>query len=208
MSVKVFVVDDHEVVRLGIRALLAESDLKISGEAGSGDSALKLLARSKPDVVLLDIQMQPLDGFSTLMRLKCDNPRLPVVMYASSENPTYLARAMALKAQGIAYKTDQRARLLAVLKAAATGGESWTIEDKRRVAGSPPAGKTVPIGGVALTQREAEVLRQLTHGLTNKEIALALGISYETVKEHIAHLLRKLGVSDRTQAAVWAVRHE
>lgn len=208
MSVKVFVVDDHEVVRLGIRALLAESDLKISGEAGSGDSALKLLARSKPDVVLLDIQMQPLDGFSTLMRLKCDNPRLPVVMYASSENPTYLARAMALKAQGIAYKTDQRARLLAVLKAAATGGESWTIEDKRRVAGSPPAGRTVPIGGVALTQREAEVLRQLTHGLTNKEIALALGISYETVKEHIAHLLRKLGVSDRTQAAVWAVRHE
>jgi len=208
MSVKVFVVDDHEVVRLGVRALLAESDLKISGEADSGESALKLLARSKPDVVLLDIHMTPLDGFSTLIRLKSDNPRLPVVMYASSENATYLARAMALRAQGLAYKTDERSRLIAVLKTAAAGEETWTVEEKRRVAGSGPAGKSVPLGGVVLTQREAEVLKQLTHGLTNKEIALALGISYETVKEHIQHLLRKLGVSDRTQAAVWAVRHE
>jgi len=208
MTVKVFVVDDHEVVRLGVRALLAESDLKVSGEAGSGESALKLLGRSKPDVVLLDIQMQPLDGFSTLLRLKNDNPRLPVVMYASSENGTYLARAMALKAQGLAYKTDPRSRLIAILKKAAAGEETWTTEEKRQVAGSDSAGRTVPIGGVILTQREAEVLRQLTHGLTNKEIALALGISYETVKEHIAHLLRKIGVTDRTQAAVWAVRHE
>jgi DNA-binding NarL/FixJ family response regulator len=208
MSVKVFVVDDHEVVRLGVRALLAESDLKVSGEAGSGESALKLLARSKPDVVLIDIQMQPLDGFSTLLRLKNDIPRLPVVMYASSENTTYLARAIALKAQGLVYKTDQKSRLIAVLKAAAGGAEAWTTEEKRRVAGSDPAGKAVPIGGVIFTQREAEVLRQLTHGLTNKEIALSLGISYETVKEHIAHLLRKIGVSDRTQAAVWAVRYE
>jgi DNA-binding NarL/FixJ family response regulator len=208
MSVKVFVVDDHEVIRLGVRALLAESDLKISGEAASGESALKLLARAKPDVVLLDIQMQPLDGFSTLIRLKSENPRLPVVMYASSENTTYLARAMSLKAQGLAYKTDPRAKLIAVLKTAAAGDEAWTSEERRRVAGSDPGGKAVPLGGVVLTQREAEVLQQLKHGLTNKEIALALGISYETVKEHIAHLLRKIGVSDRTQAAVWAVRHE
>ncbi len=208
MSVKVFVVDDHEVVRLGVRALLAESDLKITGEAGSGEAALKLLSRSKPDVVLLDIQMAPLDGFSTLLRLKSDNPRLPVVMYASSENPTYLARAMALRAQGLVYKTDDHARLISVLKEAATGAETWTSEEKRRIAGITTAGKSVPIGGIVLTQREAEVLRQLTHGLTNKEIALALGISYETVKEHIQHLLRKIGVSDRTQAAVWAVRHE
>jgi DNA-binding NarL/FixJ family response regulator len=208
MSAKIFVVDDHEVVRLGVRAFLADSDLKISGEADSGEAALKLLARSKPDVVLLDIQMAPLDGFSTLLRLKSDNPRLPVIMYASSENPTYLARAMALKAQGIAYKTDERARLIAILKAAAAGQEAWTAEEKKRVAGMGSLGKFIPIGGVVLTQRESEVLRQLTHGLTNKEIAQALGISYETVKEHIQHLLRKLGVSDRTQAAVWAVRHE
>jgi DNA-binding NarL/FixJ family response regulator len=208
MSVKVFVVDDHEVVRLGVRALLAESDLRISGEADSGEAALKLLARSKPDVVLLDIQMTPLDGFSTLIRLKNDNPRVPIVMYASSENPTYLARAMALKAHGIAYKTDERARLIATLKAAAAGEETWTVEEKRRVAGAGALGKSISIGGVVLRQRESEVLRQLTHGLTNKEIALALGISYETVKEHIQHLLRKIGVSDRTQAAVWAVRHE
>lgn len=208
MSVKVFLVDDHEVVRLGVRALVAESDLKITGEAASGDSAIKLIARSKPDVVLLDIQMTPLDGFSTLLKLKSDNPRLPVVMYASAENPTYLARAMALRAQGLAYKTDERARLIAILKEAAAGGETWTTEEKRRVAGLGTSGKPIPIGGIILTQREAEVLKQLTHGLTNKEIALALGISYETVKEHIQHLLRKIGVSDRTQAAVWAVRHE
>lgn len=208
MSLKVFVIDDHEVVRLGVRALLAESDLKITGEANTGESALKLLSRSKPDVVLLDIVMQPLDGFSTLIRLKSDNPRLPVIMYASEENPTYLARAMALKAHGLAYKTDDRARLIALLKAAAGGNETWTQDERRRVAGLGALGKAVVIGGVALTQREAEVLRQLTHGLTNKEIALALGISYETVKEHIQHLLRKIGVSDRTQAAIWAVRHE
>jgi DNA-binding NarL/FixJ family response regulator len=208
MSVKVFVVDDHEVVRLGVRALLAESDLKVVGEAASGEAALKLLSRSKPDVVLLDIQMAPLDGFSTLLRIKSDNPRLPVVMYASSENPTYLARAMALRAQGMAYKTEERTRLISILKEAAAGTDTWTTEEKRRIAGINTSGKPVPIGGIMLTQRESEVLRQLTHGLTNKEIALALGISYETVKEHIQHLLRKIGVSDRTQAAVWAVRHE
>jgi DNA-binding NarL/FixJ family response regulator len=208
MSVKVFVVDDHEVVRLGVRALLAESDLKVIGDAPSGETAIKLLARTKPDVVLLDIHMTPTDGFSTLVRLKNDNPRLPVVMYASFENATYLARALALRAQGIIYKTDERARLISILKSAAAGEETWTTEEKRRVAGISTMGKSVLLGGITLTQREADVLRQLTHGLTNKEIALALGISYETVKEHIQHLLRKIGVSDRTQAAVWAVRHE
>ncbi len=103
-------------------------------------------------------------------------------------------------------KSDSRARLIECIEAAVKGESLWTREELRRVTGALATPRVISDVEVPLTQRESEVLRQLANGLTNKEIANTLNISYETVKEHVQHILRKIGVSDRTQAAVWAVR--
>jgi DNA-binding NarL/FixJ family response regulator len=199
-------VDDHEVVRLGLKSLLADSDVKIVAEASTGKEAMKLATEGKVDVVLLDVRIPEPDGLNVLARIKLDHPGLPVVMLSTYDNPTYVAKAVALGAAGYLLKDVDRNRLVDVLQRAATGENVWTREELRRVTGAlatPRPGADVE---VPLTNRETEVLRQLALGLTNKEIAQALDISYETVKEHVQHVLRKIGVTDRTQAAVWAVR--
>jgi DNA-binding NarL/FixJ family response regulator len=113
---------------------------------------------------------------------------------------------VALGASGYLLKSAPRDQLLQAIRSAAAGETTWTREELRRVTGALATPRMAADVEVPLTQRESEVLRQLALGLTNKEIALALRISYETVKEHVQHILRKIGVTDRTQAAVWAVR--
>jgi DNA-binding NarL/FixJ family response regulator len=113
---------------------------------------------------------------------------------------------VALGASAYVLKSDTRARLIECIELAVKGESLWTREELRRVTGALATPRVISDVEVPLTQRESEVLRQLANGLTNKEIANTLNISYETVKEHVQHILRKIGVSDRTQAAVWAVR--
>ena len=115
---------------------------------------------------------------------------------------------MALGASGYLLKGCTRDELITAIRTAASGESAWTRDELRRVTGALATPRLTADVEVPLTQRESEVLRQLAYGLTNKEIAQALHISYETVKEHVQHILRKIGVSDRTQAAVWAVRKE
>ena len=128
-------------------------------------------------------------------------------MFSGFDNPTYIARAVALGAAGYVLKGASKAKLLDTIRKAAAGQNSWSREELRRVTGALATPRLVSDVEVPLTQRESEVLLQLVLGATNKEIAQALKISYETVKEHVQHVLRKIGVTDRTQAAVWAVRH-
>ena len=206
MGIKLLVADDHEVVRAGLKSLLAGTDIKIVGEAATGEAALKLAMKHNPDVVLLDIRMPEGDGLTGLGRIKLDRPNMPVLMWSAFDNPTYVARAVALGANGYVLKSAGRDKLVQSIRTAATGENTWTREELRRVTGALATPRLAADIEVPLTQRESEVLRQLALGLTNKEIALALKISYETVKEHVQHVLRKVGVSDRTQAAVWAVR--
>ena len=198
---KVLNVDDHEIVRVGLKHLFAHWTVI---EAADGDVALKLFAKHKPDVTLLDVRM-PNDGISCLARIKLDHPSAAVLMFSGNDNPTHIARAVALGAQGYLSKTATSKEILAAVKAVANGEELWTREVLRKVSGSLSSNGDAD---VRLTKREGEVLKQLAFGLTNKDIAKALGISYETVKEHVQHVLRKIGVSDRTQAAVWAVRKD
>ncbi len=206
MSKKLLIVDDHEIIRMGLRLMLEGTDLKIVAEATTAAEALASVEKSRPDVVLMDIRMEGGDGLNALGRMKLDFADLPIVLFSAYDNPTYIARAVALGAAGYVLKSAPRERLIEALETAVTGESAWTREELRRVTGALATPRLSQDIEVPLTQRESEVLRQMALGLTNKEIAKMLGISYETVKEHVQHILRKIGVSDRTQAAVWAVR--
>src|SRR3990172_6006005 len=208
MAISVLIADDHEVVRAGLKSLLQGTDIRIVAEADNGTTALKLTIKHKPDLVLLDVRMPDGDGLNCLARIKLDLPNVPVVMFSAFDNPTYVARAVALGAAGYLLKSAKREEILEAIHVAARGESIWTRDELRRVTGALATPRVGAEVDVPLTKRENEVLKQLAFGLTNKEIAQALGISYETVKEHVQHILRKIGVSDRTQAAVWAVRKE
>ncbi len=206
MSIKLLIADDHEVVRAGLKSLLAGTDIKIVAEASSGEQAVRLALKHEPNVVLMDIRMPDGDGLNALGRIKLDRANMPVLIFSTYDNPTYVARAVALGASGFLLKGTAKDKLIEAIRMAASGQNAWTRDELRRVTGALATPRLVADVEVPLTQRESEVLRQLAFGLTNKEIAMALHISYETVKEHVQHILRKIGVSDRTQAAVWAVR--
>ena len=208
MPIDVLIADDHEVVRVGLKKLLEGTDIRIVAEAEGGNAALKLALKHRPDLVLLDVRMPEGDGLSCLARIKLDLPRTPVLMFSGFDNPTYVARAVALGAAGYLRKSASRTEIINAIRAAASGDTIWSRDELRRVTGGLSAPRVGAEVDVPLTKRESEVLKQLAFGLTNKEIARSLGISYETVKEHVQHILRKVGVSDRTQAAVWAVRKD
>lgn len=205
-KIRLLVADDHEVVRSGLRTMLANTDIKIVAEVGTGNAAVKYALENDVDVVLLDIRMPDGDGLTALGRIKLDKPDLPVLILSTFDNPTYIARAVALGASGFLLKGCTRDELIDAIRKAAAGDSAWTRDELRRVTGALATPRLTTDVEVPLTQREHEVLRQLAYGLTNKEIAQTMHISYETVKEHVQHILRKIGVSDRTQAAVWAVR--
>jgi DNA-binding NarL/FixJ family response regulator len=206
MAIELLVADDHEVVRVGLKFLLQDTDIRVVAEAAGGDAAVKLAMKHRPSVVLLDVRMPDGDGLNCLARLKLELPNTPVVMFSGFENPTYVARAVALGAAGYLSKSSGRSEIIDAIRLAAGGETIWSREELRRVTGALTGPRGATDVDIPLTKRESEVLKQLAFGLTNKEIAQSLGISYETVKEHVQHILRKIGVTDRTQAAVWAVR--
>jgi DNA-binding NarL/FixJ family response regulator len=206
MAIQIVIADDHEVVRVGLRTILQESDIRIVAEAADGVTALKLVKKHKPNVALLDIRMPELDGISCLSRLKLDHQNVAVLMFSAFDSPSYMARSLAMGAAGYLLKTASRKQIVDAIRVAASGESIWLKDDLRRVSGALGTPTSATSDDVHLTKRESEVLKQIVFGLTNKEIAQALGISYETVKEHVQHILQKLAVTDRTQAAVWAVR--
>ena len=207
MAVHIVVADDHEVVRLGMRSILANTDIVIVAEAESGDEAIRLVGKHNPDALLLDVRMPGGDGMRTLSRLQLDRPNLPVLMYSGYDNPSYIARSVALGASGFILKGAPLELLLESIRKVAAGERLWTREQLRSVS-SALSGPNQNIElDISLTRREVQVLRQMTFGQSNKEIASQLSISYETVKEHVAHILTKVGVTGRTQAAVWAIRN-
>jgi DNA-binding NarL/FixJ family response regulator len=205
-KIRLMIVDDHEVVRTGLQSLVEGTEIEVVATAANGSDAVKLAKQSKPDVVLLDIRMADGDGLTTLEELRQKLPDLRVVMLSTYENPTYVARANAMGASDYILKGSTRAQLLGAIKAVAAGDAPSQFGEMKRVAGAMATREKEKDPEVALTQRETQVLRHLALGLSNKEIGSSLQISIETVKEHVQHLLRKINATDRTQAAVWAVR--
>lgn len=206
MSIRLLVADDHEVVRSGLVSLLADTDIEVIGQAGSGAEAIEKAKELQPDVMLLDIRMPETDGLEALEKLQEEAPNTRVIVLSTYDNPTYIARAVTLGAADYLLKGTGRDDLIAAIRAAASGDTSRRSAVLRRVA-SMLRTTGVPVDDeVTLTMRENQVLRHLALGLSNKEIGKSLSISIETVKEHVQNILRKINVVDRTQAAVWAVR--
>lgn len=206
MPTTVLLADDHPVVRAGLRSWFDGASIQIVGEAEDGDQAFSLALELRPQVLLLEVLLPHTDGLQCLTKLREAGVSVPAIFYTAHGNPTYAARASAVGAAGFVSKSADQQTLTEAINAVAAGGTAWPANLVRRLTGSlaTPNGSTGPAS--PLTSRENEVLKQLAFGLSNKEIAQALGISYETVKEHVQHILRKLSVADRTQAAVWAVR--
>jgi DNA-binding NarL/FixJ family response regulator len=204
MPIRVLIVDDHPVVRQGLRVLLEVQDgIEVVGEAGEGPTALALAAEHQPDVILLDLKLPGLDGLAVLEQLKHTTAK--VLVLTSVTDPVAAGRAMREGAAGVLYKDVDPDALVRAIRAVHDGHLLLSPE----AAGILLQPATGPNRGLdALTAREREVLAELAKGRSNREIARALHVAEKTVKAHVSSVLAKLGVQDRTQAALFAVRHE
>lgn len=206
MPIRVIVADDHEVVRSGLACLLEDTDIDIVATAADGEQAVQKTLEHQPDVLLLDIRMPGADGLAALRDIRTKSPQTPVVMLSTYDNPTYVARSVALGAADYLLKGSSRGEVVAAITRAATGASPSESSVLRRVQGAMSKRRDGGDEEIPLTNRELQVLRHVALGLSNREIGRSLTISVETVKEHVQNVLRKIHVGDRTQAAVWAVR--
>jgi len=206
-AIRVLLVDDHAVVREGLRNFLALQDgLEIVGEASDGNEAIEQAQRSEPDVILMDLVMPGLDGIGAMRQLRVRSPTSRVIVLTSFLEDERVLPAIQAGAAGYLLKNVEPAELARAIRAAHAGEAIidptaaarlvHAIADDARPRVQEPE---------RLTRRERDVLELIARGRSNKRIALELGISEKTVKTHVGHLLAKLGVSDRTQAALMAV---
>jgi NarL family two-component system response regulator LiaR len=205
-AIRVLVVDDHAVVREGLRTFLELQDgIVVVGEAGDGEAGVSAAERLRPDVVLMDLVMPRLDGVGAMRRLRRRLPATRVIVLTSFADDERLLPAIRAGAAGYLLKDAEPRELARAVRAAHAGEALLDPAVAARVVQELAAPTD---GDVAerLTRREREVLELLARGLSNKRIARELGIAEKTVKTHVGHLLAKLGVTDRTQAAVRAVR--
>jgi DNA-binding NarL/FixJ family response regulator len=206
-TIRLLIVDDHAVVRRGLFAFLStERDLEIVGDAAGGAEALSLLARldaagRRPDVVLMDLLMEPLDGIETTRRIRALYDDVQVVALTSFAEEARVHAALEAGAAGYVLKDADADDVVAAIRAVHRGGLQLDPAVARRLVASlrPPEREV-------LTAREVDVLKLVGEGRANKEIAVALGLSERTVRTHVSSILGKLGLSSRTQAALWAAR--
>ncbi|MDG2206716.1 MAG: response regulator transcription factor [Pirellulales bacterium] len=205
MAISVLIADDHPMIRSGLDGLFSGTDISVVATVENTKDAVEQTVQKRPDVVLLDVRMNEGSGLDALEQIKKLEPNIPVVILSTYDNPTYVARAHALGACDYVTKGTSRDDLVRVIKAAASGESPIEVGLLYSVASTLGSKKSAG-DDVSLTNRESQVLRHIALGLSNREIANSLQISIETVKEHVQNILRKIRVSDRTQAAVWAVR--
>ena len=209
-TIRVLVVDDHAVVREGLRTFLELQDgIEVVGEAGDGEEGVREAQRLRPDVILMDLTMPGQDGVWAMQRLRDMVPAARIVVLTSNADDSRLLAAIRAGAAGYLLKNVQPQELARAVRAAHAGGAlldpdvAARLVDAIAQAPTPP-----PTAGPAdqLTPRERQVLELIGEGGSNKVIARALGVSEKTVKTHVGHILAKLGVNDRTQAALFAAR--
>jgi two-component system, NarL family, response regulator LiaR len=203
MTIRVLIADDHRVVRQGLRMFLGlDPELEVVGEATSGDEAVHMTRQLRPDVVLMDLLMPGMDGIAATEVIRGELPATEVLALTSVLEDALVVGAVRAGAIGYLLKDLQADELCRAIKAAAAGQVQLSPQAAQRLMQEIRA----PERPEALTQRENEVLRLLAQGLSNKEIAQHLVLGEKTVKTHVSHILGKLGVQSRTQAALSAVR--
>jgi NarL family two-component system response regulator LiaR len=209
-KIKVLIVDDHRVVRQGLRTFLdLNEDIHVVGEAGDGLEAVELAAQLVPDIVLMDLVMPRLDGITATSRIKALGLGSKVIALTSFTEDDKVFPAIQAGASSYLLKDVSPDALVDAIRAAYHGEARLHPEVMRKlmeqVAAQPGSGK--PAGGPQLTGREGEVIRLVAQGKSNREIAQALVISEKTAKAHISNILGKLGLEDRTQMAVYAIKN-
>lgn len=205
----VLIVDDHPMVREGLRSMLISRDIEVVGEAGSGSEAVQKVRELHPEVVLMDVRMPDMDGLTATEIIKKDWPDIAIIIITAYESMEYLKRAVLAGAAGYVLKGISQTALSNAIEVVKSGGsliENRMLQALLREI-SQEQREPVKIHGVdALSPREMEVLQLLVGGLSNKEIAQQMHYSVGTVKNTVQRIIEKLGVSDRTQAAVLAVK--
>ena len=201
--IRVLIADDHRLVRAGLISLIeADADIEVVGEAADGQQALEVAAATTPDVVLMDLSMPVMDGIAATRMLLAELPGTRVVALTSFSDRQRVTDILAAGAIGYLLKDSRPDELLAAVHAAADGHAPL---DPRVAAALLPARE--PPLAAQLSDREKQVLRLVASGLANKQIALRLGITESTVKVHTGNIFRRIGVNDRTSAALWAREH-
>jgi DNA-binding NarL/FixJ family response regulator len=197
-SIRILVADDHYIVRMGLASLVSsETDMEVVGEAVNGVQAVELYAKLKPDLVLMDLSMPIKDGIQATNEIRARFPEARVLMLTTFDGDEDIHRALQAGAQGYLLKNSTGENLIPALRTVAAG-QRWIPKD---VASRLNTRKLFE----ELTPREVEVLRQLSHGMANREIAEALAISEHTVKDHLKNILGKLQADDRTEAVTKAI---
>lgn len=218
-TIGVLVVDDHPLFRQGLRdAMRLEDDIRVIGEGATGEEALRLVRELQPDVVLMDINMPEGNGLQVTRQLKAERLRTAVVVLTAYDDAEQVLHAFKAGASAYCPKDVAPGKLLEIVRQVAQGHyvvndqlfdrdgiQAWMDKGISKVT-RPFLDDTEEVFS-PLSPREMEILQYVTRGLSNKEIAQALGISHQTVKNHMTAILHKLDVEDRTQAAVYALRH-
>jgi NarL family two-component system response regulator LiaR len=204
--IRVLIADDHAVVREGLRAFLAlQEDVEVVGEAADGDEAVQAVSRLEPDVALVDLVMPRVDGIEAIARIRAQRPQTRVIVLTSFVDEDKMLPAVRAGAVGYLLKDVQPQDLVSAIRTVHGGGTLLhpTVVDElvREVSRDDEAPTSNP-----LTAREREVLALIARGRANKAIAFELGVAEKTVKTHVSNILGKLGLTDRTQAALYAVR--
>jgi DNA-binding NarL/FixJ family response regulator len=209
--IRVLIADDHGLIVEGLRMVLGRGGLDVVGAASNGRQAVEMTEALKPDVLLLDIRMPDMDGLTALEAIKASGMQTSVIMLTSFDTPEYMAKAIALGAAGFLSKeTDPEAIPQAVRAVAA--GEAIVDLDLLRAAlqmASSPAARPAEFRRAAsgdLTEQEVRILKLMAEGMSNSEVAESLSVSRNTVKTHVHNIFAKLGVTDRTQAVILAMR--
>jgi len=198
--IKVMIVDDHAVVRDGLGAVIAfEADMTVVGHAANGREAVARYRELRPDVALMDLVMPQMDGVAAILNIRAEFPDAKILVLTTYDGDESVFRALENGAKGYLLKDCSTADLLAAIRKIHTGGTQVSDRAASRLADRA-------MGGAALSARETEVLTLIAGGKSNKEIAAALFISEGTVKTHVLSIHEKLGVTDRTEAVVTAIK--
>ena len=202
--IRVVIADDHAVVRHGLRQLLSTfAGVELVGDAADGETAVTLCAERRPDVVLMDLEMPGVDGVEATRRIKRDVPAVAVVVLTSFSDRDRIMRALDAGAVGYLLKDVEPEELEKAIESAARGDSPLDPRAARMLLRARQAAAPAD----SLSEREREVLLMVADGLSNKQIARQLSISEKTVKAHLTSVFRTIGVTDRTQAALWAERN-